>query len=60
MGSIYDLGMTADDFYRKLNEALALVFEKSGSVFDDDARAALLAYDGLLRLALGMPDHIKH
>jgi len=60
MVSIYDLGMTADDFYRKLNDALGIVFEKSGSVFDDEARAALLVYDSVLRLALGMPEHITH
>jgi len=60
MGSIYYLDMTADDFYRKLNESLDVVFEASGSEFDDAARAALLVYDGILRHALGMPEHMKH
>ena len=60
MGSIYYLDMTADDFYRKLKEALDVVFEASGSEFDDAARAALLVYDGILRHALSMPEHMKH
>lgn len=60
MTSLSDLGLTADDFYRKLNEALAVVFETSGSVFNEDAQAAMLAYDLLLREALGMPENIMH
>jgi hypothetical protein len=60
MGSIYDLGMTADDFYRGLYDALSVVFEKSGSVFNDEASAALMRYDALLKLALGMPNDVRH
>lgn len=60
MSSIYHLGFTADDFYRKLNGALGVVFEASGSVFNDEAKAAMLVYDRLLRDALGLPENVMH
>lgn len=60
MASITHLGLTADDFYRKLNDALGAVFEASGSVFNDEAQAAMLVYDRLLRDALGLPEIVRH
>jgi len=58
MDKISDPSVTADEHYRKIDDALAIVFEKAGSVFDDEAVAALLAYFSVLRQALGIRDNV--
>ena len=58
MDKISDLGGTADEHYRKIDDALAIVFKKSGSVFNDEALAALLVYFSVLRQALGMKGNV--
>jgi len=58
MDKISDPGVTGDEHYRKIDDALAVVFKKSGSVFNDEALAALLVYFSVLRQALGMKGNV--
>jgi predicted RNase H-like HicB family nuclease len=60
MESLNHLGETADDVYRNLYDALELVFETTGCLFDEDAQSAMMLYDNILRQALGMPEHMMH
>ncbi len=60
MEPLNHLGEKADDVYRNLYDALELVFETTGCLFDEDAQSAMMLYDNILRQALGMPEHMMH